>query len=88
MKRKKDFILQNVGGSKILIPVGSQVMDLNGIVTLNETGSYVWGLLAEEHTENELAIALANQFNLEISTALADVQIFLEDISKMGLLEE
>ena len=39
MKRKDDFILQNVGGENLLVPLGAQVMDLNGLVTLNGTGA-------------------------------------------------
>ena len=37
MKRKADFIMQNVGGENLLVPLGAQVMDLNGLVILNDT---------------------------------------------------
>lgn len=88
MKRKVDFVMKNVGGENLLVPIGNQVMDLNGMITLNETGAFVWDLLADECTENELAKAVASQFDIEIEAAQVDVEIFLEGISKMGLLEE
>jgi len=28
MKRKADFIMQNVGGENLLVPLGAQVMDM------------------------------------------------------------
>ena len=53
MKRKDDFILQNVGGENLLVPLG-EVMDLNGLVTLNGTGACVWEHLARTSVD-ELA---------------------------------
>ena len=88
MKRKKDFVLQNIGGENLLVPIGAQVMDLNGLVTLNETAVYVWELLEKERTADELAASVAEQFGVDLETAQKDVQVFLEEIKEMGLLEE
>ena len=88
MKRKADFIMQNVGGENLLVPLGAQVMDLNGLVILNDTGACVWNLLAEDRTADELASAVAEQFDVDAATAHADVQTFLDEIARLGLLEE
>ena len=88
MKRKADFIMQNVGGENLLVPLGAQVMDLNGIVTLNDTAACVWELLAQERTVDELASAVAEQFDVDAATAHADVQTFLDEIARLGLLEK
>jgi len=88
LKRKKDFIMQSVGGENIIIPIGKQVMNLNGLITLNVTAAYAWELLAEDLMIDQLADAVAAYFNIDIATAHLDMQTFLEDISKMGLLEE
>ena len=87
MKRKKDFIMQNVGGENLLVPLGDQVMDLNGLITLNDTAACVWELLAEDCTVDELAAAVAAQFEVDEATARADVQVFLDEIGQLGLLE-
>jgi hypothetical protein len=88
MKRKTDFIMQNVGGENLLVPLGAQVMDLNGIITLNDTGAYVWELLAQERTLDELTAAVAEHFDVTPERARLDVQNFLGEITKMGLLEQ
>ena len=87
MKRKKDFIMQNVGGENLLVPLGAQVMDLNGIITLNDTGACVWELLAQERTLDELTAAVAERFDVTPEIARADAQTFLDEIAKMGLIE-
>lgn len=88
IKRNPDFIQQTVGGENILVPIGAQVVNFNGIITLNEVAAHVWGLLAEERTDEELAVAVAEEFDVEAETARADVRAFLDDIAKLGLLEQ
>jgi hypothetical protein len=86
MKRKADFLMQNVGGENLLVPLGAQVMDMNGLITLNDTGACLWELLAEERTVDELAISLAAQFDVDAAAARADVQTFLDETARLGLL--
>ena len=87
MKRKADFMMQNVGGENLLVPLGTQVMDLNGLITLNDTAAYVWELLAEEHSLDELAGAVVEQFDVDPESAHVDVQTFVDEITRLGLLE-
>jgi len=87
MKRKADFVMENVGGEYLLVPLGAQVMDLNGIITLNATGSYLWELLAEDRTAAALAAALADRFDTTPEGARTDVEAFLTQIGELGMLE-
>lgn len=87
MKRKKDFIMQNVGGENLLVPVGARVMDMNGLLTLNDTAAFVWELLAEERSLNELSAAVAEQFDVDPETGRADMQTFVDEITRLRLLE-
>jgi hypothetical protein len=87
MKRKNDFILQNVGGENLLVPLGQQVVDLNGLIILNVTGRFLWELLADDHSVHDLAMLLAERFNVDSMHALPDVQTFMDDIEVLGLLE-
>ena len=87
MKRKNDFIMQNVGGENLLVPIGAQVMDLNGLIILNDTAVCVWELLAQDRTSVELADAVAKRFDVDMVTASADLRAFLDEITRMGLLE-
>ena len=86
VKRDGRFVLQQVSGEYLLVPIGSQVMDTNGLVTLNDTGAFLWRLPLEELSVGELAAALAREFDVDISTASADVQTFLDEITGMGLM--
>jgi len=87
MKHKEDFIMQNVGGENLLVPLGAQVMNLNGLIILNDTGRCVWELLDEERSLDELTTAVVKRFSVTAEIARADVQTFLNEIAGMGLLE-
>ena len=87
MKRKADFMLQNVGGEWLLVPLGAQVVDMNGLVMLNDTSACVWEMLEQDRTEEELACAITERFEVDSATACADVHTFLAEIAGMGLLE-
>lgn len=88
MKRKSDLIMQNVGGENILVPIGAQVLNLNGLILLNNTAACTWEMLNEERSLDELATALAKRFNVTVEIAHADLRAFVDELSSLGLLEQ
>lgn len=87
MKRKANFLLKNVGGENLIVPLGSQVVDMNGIVVLNATGCCIWEFIADDRSVEELAAAVVERFDVDHARARADVQTFLDEIARLGLLE-
>jgi hypothetical protein len=87
MKRKGDLVMRSIGGDSLLVPTGARVADMRGLVVLNGTGRCIWELLAEERSADELAAAVAERFDVETSRAHADLQSFVDEMAKMGLLQ-
>ena len=87
MKRKAEFMMRNIGGDKLLVPLGAQVLDINCLIVLNDTGAFVWELLAQERSVDEISVAVAEKFDVATNAARTDVQSFADEITKMGLLE-
>ncbi len=79
--------MQNVGGEKFLVPLGSQVIHRNGIVVLNAAGACLWEKLARDCSADELATALAERFDVEWVRARCDVQTFLDEMVELGAME-
>lgn len=88
MKHKKDFHIQKIGGEYILVPLGSEVVNLNGIIILNATGRFVWELLAEDRSVCDLAAAVTDRFDIDLERAHVDIQTFLDEITHLKLLEK
>lgn len=86
MKQNNGFVMRNVGGENLLVPLGVQVMAMNGIVTLNNTGSYLWALLEQDRSLDELTTAVAIRFDVDHERANADVQAFLAELMRLGIV--
>lgn len=88
MKVSKDFIMREIAGEHILVPVGSAAAKFNGLITMNEVGKFVLELLEEERTVQELVEKITKDYDVTPKTALADVEAFLQQLREIGALVE
>ena len=47
MKLKMEFMLRQVAGYYVVVPVGDACVDFNGMVNLNETGAFLFERLQQ-----------------------------------------
>ena len=87
MRRKDSFLLRNIGDQSFLVPLGAKAREINGLVSLNETGSFIWELLAEDRSIESLVVEVARSFSISEKGVQADIQSFLDDIKGVGALE-
>ncbi len=86
MKVKENFLLRQVAGSWLVMPIGQEMLDFNGMLTLNETGAFLWQKLQEGATIEELATALTLEYKVSLEEALADVKEFCDYLVSKGCL--
>lgn len=87
MKIKDGFILRNVGGQNVVVALGEASRSFNGLIRLNETGSFLWKQLGHDMTEEELCAALLAEYDVTPEQAAADVARFIETLGKAALLD-
>ena len=88
MKVSEEFIMREIAGEHILVPVGAAAAKFNGLITMNEVGKYIVEQLAEEHTVQELVDKITAEYDVEAQTALTDTEAFLEQLREVGALVE
>ena len=88
MKASKDFILREIAGEYILVPVGSAAGKFNGLITMNEIGSFIFKMLQEEQTEECLVQMILNEYEIDKETARNDLNDFLNQMREIGALME
>ena len=71
----------------MVFPIDMSDLDFTGMLTLNETGVFLWSLLRADTTREELAKALTEEYDVTYDEALADVDAFIEKLDKAGYLE-
>ena len=87
MKVKDDFLLRNVAGSNIVVPIGEGSLNLSGVITLNEVGAFLWEKLSADTTQEELVRALLDEYDVDEATARADIEEFIGKLKGADLLE-
>jgi hypothetical protein len=83
-----EFLLRRVSNAYILVPLKKRIVDLNSIFALNETGAFVWELLEEGLSEDEIVERIVNEFDVDITQAKNDIRYFLQELMKHGLIKE
>lgn len=86
MEIKKELIKRNVAGDTILVPVGKTVYDSNGLFILNGMASFLWDLLPQAQTEEELLQAVLEHYEVTREVAARDIAAFLEKLRQMKIL--
>ena len=85
MKIKEGFLLREVAGQTVVLPVEDD-LNLNMMITLNETGRFLWERLQEETNEAALVNALLAEYNVDEAKAAAAVQKFVNKLHENGFL--
>ena len=89
MKITENYILREIAGEYIVVPTGSAAMDFKGLITLNDTGVFLWKLLQEDdQTKESLLDALCEEYEAVREEAKADIEEFLQRIRSEGMLIE
>ena len=85
MKLKEGFILREVAGEMIVIPSGDD-LDLKMMITLNDTGAFLWKLLEQETDEAALTAALLAEYDVDEDTARTHVAAFVAQLKERDFL--
>lgn len=85
--RSQSVVARVVAGETLIVPIRARVGDLASIYSFNGTGSLIWKLLDAPRTAAELAMAVAEEYQVEVSQAERDVMEFVNEMKAVGLVE-
>ena len=88
MKRNSNFLLRQVAGSRVLVPVGAATKRFPGMIRVNDTGCYLWELLEKEQTRETLTEALVAHYEVTREQASRDVDAFVDKLIPTGAVEQ
>ena len=87
MKLSENFVLRSIAGESMLIPVGEASGRVNGIITLNEVGVLIWNALTERCDSAYALEKIMEAYEVDDQTARTDLEAFLEEMEKLGILQ-
>lgn len=87
MKVEKEFILREIAGDYILVPVGDTALDFNGLITVNEIGAFLWEKMKQDVTVTDLTNDVLKEYEVDEETARADVEEFVSALQAAGIVK-
>lgn len=85
MKIKKGYRLRKVGNKSIVVALGG--INFTGLITVNETGSYIWKMLEKGAEAEEITASLAAECNVSADEIREEVLEFIEKLKGADILE-
>jgi hypothetical protein len=86
MKIRKELLKREIAGESFLVPLGKTTYEANGLYALTDLGAFIWDLLPEAENEEEILKKILSEYEVDESTAKADLTEFIEKLRKMDIL--
>lgn len=86
MKIKEGYALRKVGGDFVVVPMDSNIQ-FNKMMTLNETGGFLWGVLEKGAEIADLVSALTAEYDVDAATAEDAAKKFIDKLKELDLVE-
>ena len=85
----ENFIMRTVAGENIIVPIGDEASQFQGLITVNESGAFLWKLLQNENiSEESIKQAFCEEYGVDEKTADNDVDEFLHILRMRKILKE
>ena len=88
MKLKHRFIIRSVAGQSVALSVGDEKERFNGMIKLNSVGEFIFKLLENDVTTDEILAKITEKYEVSESDAKEAVESYLTILRSNGLLEE
>ena len=88
MKIKEGFVLRNVMDEFIVMPKGENISKFEGAVVLNEVSAFIYKILEQPVSKEDLLTALLEAYDVDEATASSDLDVLLDKFANMGILEK
>ncbi|MBQ8574647.1 MAG: PqqD family protein [Clostridia bacterium] len=85
MKIKDGYRLRKVGNNSIVVAVGG--INFTGLITVNETGTFIWKMLEKGAEAEEIVTALAQECEVNADDIRGEVLEFIEKLKGADLVE-
>lgn len=82
-RKKREVVIRKIGGEYILVPVIDDIIEMNCIYNLNETGAFIWDMIDGNRNVSEIKNEMLNEFEAESDDIRKDLEDFLFQIEDL-----
>lgn len=86
MQVNGEYILREIAGDYILVPVGESAMEINGLITLNEIGVLIWREIERKSDQETILQRIMKEYDVDEETARTDLMGFLQQLEEAKMI--
>ncbi len=87
MKLSENFVLKNVAGENVVMPVGDAVGKINGMIKLNPSAKVIWNALEDNKDFDGILEEMKKTFcGVDDTTLKEDINYFLNKLREHEIL--
>lgn len=87
MKIKSGLELKDIAGSWVVVPTGMKVGEFKRLLTLNETGAFIWKKLEAGAELDDLVRMTLMEYDIDEATARDGIVKLINSMRERGLIE-
>lgn len=87
MKIKNGFVKREVAGNNVVVAIGEAAEKFNGMMKLNDTGSFIWSKLEDGLDRDSIVKSVIEAYDVDKATAVKGVDSFIGELEKIGCVE-
>ena len=88
MVAKTGFVLRNIAGEYILMPVNENITKFNGTLLMNGISAFIWEKLQNPVSREDLIKAVLDEYDVDEDTARADLDQLLARLRELDVIED
>ena len=88
MKKSENYKVVEVAGDYMAVPVGSEAKAFHGVIALSEPAAFLLKKMNDQTTKDDLKMFLIEEYNVEETVAVEDIERFIEELFQLKIIEE
>ena len=88
MKTSNEFIMREIAGEYVLVPIGKRALTVQGLVTMNEVGALIWEMMEKESDIDQIVSGILDEYEVDEQTARKDVLDFIGFLKDCQIIED
>ena len=73
----QSVVVRKIKDEYLLIPLTSDIADMDSLYRLNETGAFIWDTIDGRRSIRDITVMVAEEFNVDPGEAEKDILFFL-----------
>ena len=84
--KNPDVVYRIIAGEAILVPISKETQVAGRLLSLNEVGAFIWGLIDGEKSLDEIQGLISREYEVDEETARSDLLELISALEKTGAI--